>query len=449
MNWNTVPESLSHAPYHLPIITSPLMFGPHRPSVLPTRSGYSSNGLSDFMRRRRQNPGASLYFPHGVGPADSNSPLMPLWRRTSHISTPCPRLPRNIWLPGTEFYCVCHSTLADFEGSIGFHPSFIHTPTGPHTSPTLQWTPPPIIQALRDVDTDSWGGIESSLHTRCDLCGGLVKEQDTQDGINSHSHFLSSERLYRMERAIMDDDWARLLHWFRRTGYTFDTRDIQHRTPLHIAILHRKEKIVQNLIKGGAFIDAQTLEGYTPLMLAVRLTDISLARLVILYGANINLHTVNGMTALGLAISQRKENMVHMLLEYHADPCGGYPLPHLHRSLWMGPERVADAIWQAGANFEVRDANGRSALCIAAKYKRTGVLMRMLPLASPKSLLHAWRNTSNAVFIVRETRRRVAALDYHILSALAAWNLPTDVERIVLDYLYKRPPQHNGARKTS
>jgi hypothetical protein len=252
-----------------------------------------------------------------------------------------------------------------------------------------------------------------------------------------------------MERAIANDDWPGLLRWCTITGCTFDMRDTNHRTPLHIAIMHRKETMAQNLIKSGAYIDARTLGGYTPLMLAVRMVDISLVRLLLLYGANINLQTVNGMSALGLAIAHRHENIIHLLLQNHADPQGGFPMPHLHRSLCMGPDHIAAAIWNAGADFEQLDAHGRSALTLAAKYKRTAILTRMLPRASPKSILDAWRYVPEDVFVMRETRQRVSALDRHILSALTAWNLPTDIEKIVLEYLYICPPQHNGTYKTS
>ena len=138
-----------------------------------------------------------------------------------------------------------------------------------------------------------------------------------------------------------------------------------------------------------------------------------------------------------------------MLLQHDADPRGGFPMPYLHRAMRMGPERVAEAIWHAGACFAQHDARGRSALTLAAKYKRTGILMRMLPLAAPETLLDTLRSIPQHVMVMRETRRRVAGLDRHIASVLDTWQFPNEIERIVLEYLYKRPPQHNGARKTS
>ena len=263
----------------------------------------------------------------------------------------------------------------------------------------------------------------------------------TQYGINEHFH--DHDCLYRMERAIIDDNWTALLQWLTRVGGTFNACDANRCTPLHFAVLHQREKIAQNLIKGGAFINARTIDGYTPLMLAVRLLNISMARLMILYGADVNIQCINGVSALALAIANRHEGLVHMLLDHHADPRGGYPTPHLHRALWMGPDDVADTIWRAGASPEQLDAHGRTAMYVAASYGRTNILLRMLPNASATCLLKTWRTSKNNTYIDREIRRRVRGLDTHVKESLDAWKLPRDIEQLVLEYLYKSPPQHN------
>lgn len=267
-------------------------------------------------------------------------------------------------------------------------------------------------------------------------------EHYTQYGINEHFH--EYECLYRMERAIIDDNWTALLQWLTRVGGTFNTCDANRCTPLHFAVLHQREKIAQNLIKGGAFINARTLDGYTPLMLAVRLLNISMARLLILYGADVNIQCINGVSALALAISNRHEGLVYMLLDHHADPRGGYPTPHIHRALWMGPNNVAETLWRAGASPEQEDAHGRTAMYVAASYKRNKLLLRMLPTAPPACLLKTWRMSKKNTYIAREIRRRVRGLDTHVKESLNAWLLPHEVEQLVLEYLYKRPFQHNG-----
>ena len=138
----------------------------------PTRSGCFRSAWSDFTRRRRMNVGAYPLFPVNNGEDDLNLPLMPLWRPTSPISNPCLPRPANIYPHGTESLCACRNTLALFDRSPSTHPLLVHAPTSTYAPPTLQWRPPPIVEALRDVDTDSGWGVEARLDTWRDIfCG--------------------------------------------------------------------------------------------------------------------------------------------------------------------------------------------------------------------------------------------------------------------------------------
>ena len=244
-----------------------------------------------------------------------------------------------------------------------------------------------------------------------------------------------------MEQAIVDDDWKRLMTWLSRARGSFNMRDSNHYTPLHLAVLHRKERIALNLINSGAYVNATTIEGYTPLMLATRMNEVRMARMLLLHDAGVRAQSHAGVTALGIAIANRNEALVHMMLQHGAMPTRGRPSPYFHRALYMGPESIADAIWSAGASVNQYDANGRSAILIAAIYNRKGILLRMLPHATPATLLDAWRGTNHNPLVHREIVRRVAGLRMHVKNSLHAWTLPRDVEIHILEYLYKGP-QH-------
>lgn len=434
-------DSPFHAPYRHQPQPMPSMSGLFRPTEPPIHYGSSSNALLDSMRRRRRNLGAFLESPNTNGGNGLHLPSTHWPMPTSPISNLFQPLPQNIFPHGIVFSCDCQSTLADFEGSFRPDPLFVDTPTATYRAPTLDWTPPPILEALRDVDTNPRWGVESSLEARCNFCGGVLDEEQTQYGINSH--FFTRQLFYRMEQAIIDNNWTRLLEWITRMGCTLDMRDSNHLTPLHLSVLHRREKIAQNLVKSGAFINALTIDGYSPLMLAVRTQNQSMVRMFILYDANINLQSSNGVSALGLAIANRHVQIITMLLQNGANANAGFPTPHLHRALWMGPEHIADELWHAGARIDQKDSSGRSALTVAAVYKRRNILLHMLPYASDKALLDSWRRTSRNTWIHREIRRRVSALDAHVFSCLDAWKFPRDVEGVILEYLYKSPPQHN------
>ena len=449
------PASLSPVPSPRQNASTPLTSGLFRPSEPLTRSGFFRSVLSESTRTSTPNLGAFPPSFHAPGEVVSNWPLMPLWRPTSPIWNRSRRPPTSSWLRGTASFCVCQGISADFERLPRLRPLLVDAPASAYRAPTLDWTPPPIIEALRHVNANPRRGIEPSLyarcepslhdrcepslHDRCDFCGRLAQEEDTEDGINAH--FISCIRFYRMEQAIVDDDWKRLMQWLTRTRSSFNVRDSNHYTPLHLAVLHRRENIALNLIKSGAYINAATIEGYTPLMLAVRCGDVRIVRMLLLHDASVRAQSHAGVTALSLAIAYRNETLVHMMLQYGAMPTGGRPSPYFHRALYMGPESIADAIWAAGASVNQYDAHGRSAILIAAIYNRKNILLRMLPHATPATLLDAWRGTNHHPLVHRELIRRVAGLRAHVKDCLNTWALPHDVEIHILEYLYKGP-QH-------
>ena len=296
---------------------------------------------------------------HAPGEAVSSWPLMPLWRPTSwtHVQL-SPRAPTSSWLHGTASFCVCQGISADFERLTRLRPLLVDTPASAYRAPTdwldstarrrgtaarspyPGWRIEPSLQARCEPTLHR---CEPSLHVRCDFCGRLTQQEETEKSINAH--FVDHIRFYRMEQAIVDDDWKRLMAWLSRARGSFNMRDSNHYTPLHIAVLHRREKIALNLINSGAYVNAATIEGYTPLMLATRMNDVRMARMLLLHDAGVRAQSHAGVTALGLAIANRNEALVHMMLQHGAIPTRGRPSPYFHRALYMGPESIADAIW--------------------------------------------------------------------------------------------------------
>ena len=402
------------------------------------RSGYWNNEWMDFTWRRNLNPGMYSQSPRRNGPVHGDTRLMHLWSSNPRTAEDFLHTGPNLLRRGTGSFCVCQSISARFERFARLHPLLIDTPTCTDRSPALYGTPPPIVEALRDVDTDPWWSLEASLLTRCGICA-TDEQEYAEQGINYHDVHVHIE-FYRMENAILSDDWTTVLRCISRLKYTFNARDSNFFTPLHIAAMYNKECIAQHLLRGGAFVNAETCDGYTPLMIAIRGFHLSFIRLLLLYDANPNASTPKGITPLGLAVTYNHKSMINMLLKHGANPNGGYPIPHIHRSLWMASEDTTRLLIEAGASLSSKDLRGRLPMDMAFIHKRWEMFYYMLPKISGPHLLECWRRNHRAPEMLKEILRRIKILYTFVYEQLHVWNIPSDVENNILQYLFKYAP---------
>jgi ankyrin repeat protein len=143
------------------------------------------------------------------------------------------------------------------------------------------------------------------------------------------------------------------------------------------------EEQIKVLLKAGANPDAKTSEGHTPLMAAAAVRKLEMVRVLLEVGADVNARSENGVTAL-LQVLRRESvpatfhpspssEVIRVLIAYGADvnvscqgqACGGNLSVGETALLLAVRFRDAESVGlllEAGADTEVRDARGRTAL---------------------------------------------------------------------------------------
>lgn len=182
---------------------------------------------------------------------------------------------------------------------------------------------------------------------------------------------------------------------------------------------------VRTLLGAGGNPDSRDEAGQTALAGAVRAGQVAVARLLLSRGADPDRRGLHGLSPLGLAVMRDHGELAALLLRHRADPdrrdaTGHTPLtlaalldrPAVIRPLALagadlqlasrsGPPLVvcaeADAtracgeLLRAGADPEVRDANGRSPLLLAAINENARIARALLAAgAQPGSVVLDW-----------------------------------------------------------
>ncbi len=133
-------------------------------------------------------------------------------------------------------------------------------------------------------------------------------------------------------------------------------------TPLHIAILLGKMKVVSRLIKARADVNCRTesqhikgFNGYTPLHLVAKFGEVELADLLILHNAIVNIRDSSSNTALHFAAKRSSVEIVDRLLlckeiMEHIDSRNEYGFTALHVATKSGSVEIVDRLLTFGAN---------------------------------------------------------------------------------------------------
>ncbi|KAI5919390.1 ankyrin repeat-containing domain protein [Camillea tinctor] len=162
-------------------------------------------------------------------------------------------------------------------------------------------------------------------------------------------------------------------------GVPVDTKDAAGSTPLHYAVLRRKDQLAGFLASQtprsseGSQLDITDAKGNTALILATNLKLPAIMQILLRYGASCNVRGPDGMTALHHAARQGFDEGLELLLNkaYSGDPNAAddeYFTP-LHHAVdgGMADRRTVKILVDAGASMEKWEKNGRTPLMLAAQ----------------------------------------------------------------------------------
>lgn len=141
--------------------------------------------------------------------------------------------------------------------------------------------------------------------------------------------------------------------------------NLSGRSPLHLAVLHKKEQLAQEMIGHGADVNLPDRQGMTPLHEAADTANIKMAKLLIAAGADVGkAQQSSRVTPLILSIRQSSKALAEVLLDNGADP--GLPdgdgITPLMAAASKPSSAIAGLLLAAGASATVKDRLGRNVL---------------------------------------------------------------------------------------
>ena len=140
-------------------------------------------------------------------------------------------------------------------------------------------------------------------------------------------------------------------------------------TALHCAARQKHPDVVKVLIDAGADIEAQDNDGYSPLFLPSISGGVDTVKVLLRAGADVRATDTTGNTCLMFAAHHGHIETVRTLLcmpEVGLDNPGEHGSTALHDAACQGHPDVLQALLDAGADTEAKDAEGRSVLLVAS-----------------------------------------------------------------------------------
>ena len=175
------------------------------------------------------------------------------------------------------------------------------------------------------------------------------------------------------------------------TGAPLDARDLNGRTPLHVATFRGQRDVIRILAKAGADLGALDNDRYDTVTIAAVANDEETLQVLLSLGASAGLVTSRyDGTALIAAAHLGHAGVVRQLI------AAGAPLDHVNNLHWTaviesivlgdgGPrhQQTLAALIRAGANLKIADRNGNTPLSLA-RSRGHQEMVRMLETAGAK-----------------------------------------------------------------
>lgn len=172
--------------------------------------------------------------------------------------------------------------------------------------------------------------------------------------------------------------------------------NIQGRSPLHLAIIHKQEQLAAQMIAAGANLNLPDKNGATPLHEAAESGNLKLARMLVEAGADVSKsHYTHRVTPLILAIRNGSPAMLSLLVQYGADPSlpdsdGQTPLM---AAAYKGNAKMVEALLEAGADAKLRDKLGRNVLQHCSAQLPESIYTKLVDAGAETDGRDTWQRT--------------------------------------------------------
>ncbi len=205
---------------------------------------------------------------------------------------------------------------------------------------------------------------------------------------------------------------TQVVDYLLKHGANANMRDGDGKTPLHAAALRGYGKITRLLLAEMENVNVQDMLGTTPLLSAAASGSADVLKALLDYGADVNIPNNDQETPVWAATANGYGDFVRFLLENdRSDAIVDVNVPDaiqqqtpLHLAAGRGDIYLAKLLLEHGAEKDVRDASGCTALFVAADKGRA----RMVPFLLDRGI------SINAVNQLGETALFVAAADGHV-----------------------------------
>ena len=154
-----------------------------------------------------------------------------------------------------------------------------------------------------------------------------------------------------------------------KCGSNVNGRDADGNTPLYLTARNEREKTMQALLNYlTCDPNVKNVEERTPLHIACVCGNLDGVKLLIKHGARVNVKDIHCNTPLSLAVKKNDISIVSALVsEFGCDPNDGMSL---HTACEQGNLRMAKTLIECGANVNGRDADGNTLLHLTARNER-------------------------------------------------------------------------------
>ena len=158
-------------------------------------------------------------------------------------------------------------------------------------------------------------------------------------------------------------------------GANLDLHDNNGETALHHAVKHDACDVVRCLVENGADVNALDHGNCTPLMTASFHGHVNVISFLVEHGANMTVQDKNGETAIHHAVRHDSCDAVKCLVGNGADVNAHTNDDRHHTPLMIatlhGHANVMNSLVEHGANTDLQDKNGKTALHYAVQYGKS------------------------------------------------------------------------------